>query len=200
MNTKKTSKKTKKEGSEQKQVKLNASQKLAVLENMVLAYDNKFNQLADEIDSLRNSITGLSKRLSASIRATETVDSVNKIVLDENIKELEGKVQFLIQQGILKLSNETTIVDKTFVVGREIDDQSNVINPRIQFAVGSLDQELKDKLIGHKFGDVIKVTEDGLALEVTEVYEIIDPTIKKDFEANNAAINETPENTTEEKA
>lgn len=200
MNTKKTSKKTKKEGSEQKQVKLNASQKLAVLENMVLAYDNKFNQLADEIDSLRNSITGLSKRLSASIRATETVDSVNKIVLDENIKELEGKVQFLIQQGILKLSNETTIVDKTFVVGREIDDQSNVINPRIQFAVGSLDQELKDKLIGHKFGDVIKVTEDGLALEVTEVYEIIDPTIKKDFEANNATINETPENITEEKA
>lgn len=200
MNTKKTSKKTKKEGSEQKQVKLNASQKLAVLENMVFAYDNKFNQLADEIDSLRNSITGLSKRLSASIRATETVDSVNKIVLDENIKELEGKVQFLIQQGILKLSNETTIVDKTFVVGREIDDQSNVINPRIQFAVGSLDQELKDKLIGHKFGDVIKVTEDGLALEVTEVYEIIDPTIKKDFEANNATINETPENITEEKA
>ena len=155
--------------------KMNAAQKIDALENLVVGHGQQIKMLGDEVNKLRNSIVSLSRRLNASIQATDSNDSVKKIIVEENVKELEGKVQFLVDQKILIKSDESVVVDKTFIVGREIDKDSNVVNPRIQFAVGSLPEEMKSKMMGHKVGDVIETGSNELKLEITEAYVIAEP-------------------------
>ncbi len=175
--------------------KLTAAQRLEALETLVVQQNQKFDILADEIDKSRNLIASLAKRLNAAIQAGEngsiSQDSVNKLILDDNINELKGKVDNLIKADVLKRDDELEIVDKTFVVGQEVDEDGTVVNPRVQFAVGSLPQDFKDKLLGKKVGDLIK-PEEGLALslEITEVYAIVTPQQDKKFEEEDAATEE----------
>jgi hypothetical protein len=167
--------------------KQNASQKIEALENALMSQNGKFDILAEEIDRLRQMMTALTKRLNASIQAAEdgglTSDSVNKIILGENMKELEAKVQYLVEQGVLQRNDDSEITDRTFVVGREIDTEGNVVNPRVQFSVNSVDGEVKSRLLTKKAGNVISYSETEPSLEITEVYQIVDPNIKKNFEA-----------------
>ena len=172
-------------------VKQNAAQKIEALENMVMAQNQNIDMLADEIDRLRQLITGLNKRVNASIQAAEqgevTGESVNKIIMNENMKELEAKISFLVDQGVLERNDELEISEQTFVVGREIDAEGNVVNPRVQFAVNSIDKDVRNRLMTKKAGDVIGYSETEPSLEITEVYQIIDPKIKKNFEGQPAA-------------
>ena len=163
-----------------------ASQKLDALENAFIQQNQQIDILAEEIDRLRGTVVSLNKRLNASIQAAEqggiTGESVNKIILGENMKELEAKVTFLTEQGVLVRNDDSEIGDKSFVVGRELDTEGNVTNPRVQFSVGSIDQEVKGKLQGKKAGDVVAYSEGEDSLEITEVYDIVDPKIKKNFD------------------
>ena len=163
-----------------------ASQKLEALENAYVQQNNQINILADEIDRLRQTVVALNKRLNASIQAAEgggvSNESVNKIIMSENVKELESKITFLTEQGVLLRNDEAEITDNTFVVGRELDQEGNVTNPRVQFAVKTVEKEVKDKLYTKKAGDVIAYSENEDSLEITEVYEIVNPKIKKNFE------------------
>lgn len=175
--------KTKKKNVSTKPKKMNATQKIASLENIVVGQEQQIKILADEIDKLRGTISSIAKRLNASIQATETHDSVNKIIIDENVKELEGKVKFLVDQKVLTLNQESEIVEKTFVVGRELNGDGEVVNPRVQFAVGSLPKDLKDKIIGNKVGSLVQTDESDLRLEITEAYQINEPKpVEKKFE------------------
>ncbi len=163
-----------------------AAQKLTALENAFMTQNNQIEILADEIDRLRSQLVAVNKRLNASIKAAEdggiSGEAVNKIILGENMKELEAKVDFLKEQGVLVKNDEAEISDKQFVVGRELDNEGNVTNPRVQFSVGSVDPELKKQLYGKKLGAVVAYSETEDSLEVTEVYDIVDPKIKKNFE------------------
>lgn len=172
--------------------KLTAAQRLEALEGLVIAQNRKFDILADEIDKSRNLIASLAKRLNATISAGEegaiSNDSVNKLILNSNVQELKNKVDGLIDAGLIKLNDSLEISDETFVVGQEVDEDGTVVNPRVQFAVGSLPQDFKDKLLGKKTGDLMKPEEDlTLSLEITEVYEIIKPDEEKQFEEEEVA-------------
>lgn len=164
--------------------KLNASQKLEALEQMIITQEARILTLADEIDKNRILISSLNKRLNASIRAAESGglnnESVNKLIVEDNVRELEGKVKFLVDQGALKLENESEIDEKSFVVGRGVDDEGNVVNPRLQFAVNSLDESVKTPLMGRKAGEVIQYSEEEPKIEITEIYKI--QNIVKKFE------------------
>jgi hypothetical protein len=165
---------------------LTAAQKIEALERSFVAQNNQIEILADEIDRLRNQLVAVNKRLNASIQAAEqgglTGESVNKIILGENMKELEAKVTFLQEQGVLVRNDDSEISAKTFVVGREVDTEGNVTNPRVQFSVGSVDKAVQEKLYGKKAGAVVAYDGDEDSLEITEVYDIVDPKIKKNFE------------------
>jgi len=171
--------------------KQNAVQKMSALENAFMQQNQQINVLADEIDRLRQLLTAVNKRLNASIQASEegglTGASVNKIIMNENMKELEGKISYLVEQGVLTLNNEAEISDKTFVVGREIDSEGNVVNPRVQFAVGSVDKTLQEKLVSKKAGAIISHDAAEPSLEIMEVYEITPPNKKQNFEAQPVA-------------
>lgn len=172
------------------QPKRNATETIKALENSFMAQSQQIQILADEIDRMRQLIAALGKRLNASIQAAEggnlTGDSVNKIVLQENVKELEGKIQFLVDQGVLKKNDESPITDQTFVVGRTIDTEGNVVDPRIQFSVGSIDKNVQNKLMNKKVGETVTYEDGEPNFEITEVYEIHTPTVKKSFEATQS--------------
>lgn len=165
---------------------MTASQKLEALENMFMTQNNQIEILADEIDQLRSQLVAVNKRLNATIQAADaggvTSESINKIILSDNMKELESRITFLADQGVLVRNDDAEITEKTFVVGREIDTEGNVTNPRVQFSVGSVDVELKKQITGKKVGAVVAYSETQDSIEVTEVYDIVDPKIKKNFE------------------
>ena len=179
----------KKEAAPAKPAPLTAAQKLEALENMFMSQNNQIEILADEIDRLRNQLVAVNKRLNSTIQAAEqgpiSNDNVNKIILNENMKELESKVTFLKEQGVLVRNDETEISEKNFVVGREINTSGDVTNPRVQFSVGSIAPEVKAQIMGKKAGDVVAYSEGEDSLEITEVYDIVDPKVKKNFEAKS---------------
>lgn len=169
--------------------KATSTQKLAALEDKAMAHERNFLVLADEIDQLKVLIQGLNKRLNAAIKAGETEDglsnqSVQDIIIEENEKELKGKVDFLVEQGLLKKLGEEDVTDiRSFLVGKEIDSESGkVVNPRAQFSVGSLSPDLQEKVIGLKLGDSTSFREEDPDFVVTELYSIVDPEINKEFE------------------
>lgn len=166
--------------------KKTAAQMLEALENAFLSQNRQLQTLADEIDRTRQMLTALAKRVNASIKAAEegelTNDSVHKIIVQENIKELEGKVQFLVDQGVLTKADDVEISDQTFVVGRSVDESGSVVDPRVQFHVASVEGDIKSKLLAKKLGDVIKYSDDEPSLEVTEIYKVTQPAVKKNFE------------------
>lgn len=164
-----------------------AGQKLEALEQAFVRQNDQINILADEIDRLRQTVVALNKRLNASIQAGEnggiSNEAVNKIILADNVQELESKVKFLVDQGVMVRDDEAEITDKTFVVGREVDTLGTITNPRVQFAVNTVDPELKKQLHGKKAGNVVAYSESEDSLEITEVYKIVERKVsKKNFE------------------
>ena len=174
--------------------KLTALERLSSLENMILSQHQKIEILADEIDKLRGTVGALAKRLNATIKAGEdgslSNDSVNKLIINENLKELEGKVKFLVEQNVLEKDDSAVVSNKTFVVGREVDKEGTVINPRVQFAVGSLDANFQTQVIGFKVGDVIPYQESDVSLEVVEIYKIKEIEVKKQFEESKQEVSQ----------
>lgn len=181
------SKGTKTAGSAAQPPKQNAAQKLEALENAFMQQNAQIEILAEEIDRLRELVVALNKRLNASIQATDTGTSVNQIIMDENQKELKAKIDFLVEQGVLQRDDNQQIDEQTFVVGRELDQEANVINPRVQFAVNTVDNSLKSALMGKKAGDVVAYDEKEPSLEVTEVYKITPPAKNKNYENQQPA-------------
>lgn len=169
---------------------MTAAQKLEALENSFMVQNQQIEILAEEIDSLRKILVNVNKRLSASIQAAEEGGlnnaSVSKIIMNEGIRELEERVSFLVQQGVLVRNDVAEVSDKNFVVGREIDTEGNVTNPRVQFSVQSVDPELRTQLQGKKNGSVVAYSETEDSMEITEIYDIVTPKVKKNFEQQPA--------------
>lgn len=156
-------------------VKMNASQKLEMLENQSSRQQNQIQIMAEEIDRLGSVIQALAKRINAIVRTGDEGQQIgskqiNNLLVQDAAKELSSKVQFLIDQGAL-VNGTGTITTKSFVVGREVDSEANEVNPRVQFSVASLQQEGQDKVLGKKVGDMV-AGDDGVSMEILEVYDI----------------------------
>lgn len=173
---------TKQTGNKQPK-KLTAAQRITALEDNAMAQQQNNQILAGEIDNLRQTMASLARRLNATIQAGEEGvignETVNNLLIEENTKELEGKVNFLIEQGVLEKAKEEGIHERSFVVGRELDENKDIVNPRIQFALVSVVPEMKGLLLGKKVGDVVQNSEDGINLEVMEILDIVEQ-VQKD--------------------
>lgn len=137
--------------------------------------DNLFrdsNVQRDAVKLLGNKVDALAKAIRRSEEPTD--DTLSKIMIENNVEELKGKVDNLVKAKILVA---TDIVGKTsFVVGRELEaDSDKIINPRLQFALTALQKEVGEKIDGHLVGDIIVVEEGKARFEVLEVYNIQAP-------------------------
>ncbi len=181
--------------------KLNASQKLEALETKITDLESKLDRaiqlLLERVNSLADTDVALAKRINAIVKAGDeggvTTDSVKTAVVNQAATELKARVQMLIDNGLLTLDNESPITSESFVVGRELSSEGEEINPRIQFAVKSLQQEVQDSLIGKKAGESISDEKSQTSMEITEVYTINQPQVEASEEQEAEAAQDASE-------
>lgn len=167
------------------QDKRTASQRIDDLERAVMSIFQVSNNMARENTMIKDALKLLGSRVTALIQlaASGTVvseDGVDKIMRENQIKELQGKVQNLIDQGFLVATE--AVAENTFLVGSENEpDQADgtagkTIHPRLQFTLSSLEKDIQEKLTGAKVGDTVKFKDDALVFKLAEVYRIVNPT------------------------
>lgn len=171
------------------QSKLNASQKLELLEMACKSQSQQIVAMSEEIERLGSIVTALAKRINAVVRSAEeghqiSSKQVNSLLVSDAAKELEDKVIFLVDQGILVSDNDSSIGELSFVVGREINSDGEEVNPRIQFAVKSLEKEGQEKVLNRKVGDLIE-GEDGISMEITQLFSIVEPKLNASESSEN---------------
>jgi hypothetical protein len=74
-----------------------------------------------------------------------------------------------------------------------LSSEGEEINPRIQFAVKSLQQEVQDSLIGKKAGESISDEKSQTSMEITEVYTINQPKVEASEEQEAEAAQDASE-------
>ena len=139
--------------------------------------------LAEEIDKLRDLVVGVGRRVNATIQAAEggqiTNDSVNNLIVQDNVKKLEAQVKQLVDMGVL--TTGSTVTETSFVVGRELDTEGKVTNPRLQLAASTASETFKHLLIGKSAGDIILVdAENNISFELIELYDIKQTEVTED--------------------
>lgn len=152
---------------------LTAAQKIDMLEKALQTHRQMINILAEEMDKMRQTQVALAQKMEATIKVSEQQDLEKKVtdfMVDQQIKDLKSKTDILISEGAL-LSSET-VTTNSFVVGKELTKEGEVVSPRTQASVASLPQEVQDALLGKKAGDLISFGEDKLSFMLEEVYEI----------------------------
>jgi len=164
-----------------------ASQRIEALGKKIVEGNKNFVILANEIDNLKAVITGVVRRLNAIVEVSENGDSLSQkaitdFIVQEEVKQLEEKVNFLTESGALSRNDSAAVGPQTFFVGKEVNDEGIVVNPRIQIAYDSLQPDVKEKLTGLKVGEQTKLREQDPNLEITEIYEIKEINLNKDFE------------------
>ncbi len=176
---------------EQLKDKRTASQRIEDLERTIMALYQTCDNMARDLMTVKEAIKLLGNKSEAIAKASNLSDeTISALMVANNVAELKGKVTNLIEQGILQASEQIT--DSSFVVGQEVDADGTVVNPRIQFSLGSLNPELQAKIKAGKIGDAIVLQEGKLSFLITEAYAIVAP---KAPEA--ASVQDTPAVATE---
>jgi hypothetical protein len=127
--------------------------------------------IKDALKLLGNKVDSIMKASQQGLALND--ENISKIMLDNNIEELKGKVANLVNQGILAPTD--TVGANTFLVGSENEAGGKVVHPRVQFTFGSLEKDLQEALNGKKKGDIVTFKEDKLRFVVQEVYSIVPP-------------------------
>lgn len=160
---------------EQRPVKLTASQRLDNLEQALMSLYQTADNMARDLLMVKEAIKLLGNKLDAVVKAANGNEGINdeviaKLMVQNNVDELKNRVENMKTQGFL--AAEETVTDNSFVVGREVDENGAVVNPRLQFTMTALPKETSEKIKGSKAGDIITLQEGKLKLEVLETYAI----------------------------
>lgn len=158
--------------------KRTASQRIEDMERGLMALYQTADNMARDMMTIKEAIKLLGNKLDAVVKATSrgeqlTDEVISKIMVENNVEELKNKVQDLVNQGVLVAAEEVTA--NSFIVGREIDADGKVQNPRMQFVVSALAENVRTKFPGAKAGQTLELEEGKWKFEVQEVYSIQTP-------------------------
>lgn len=153
--------------------KRSATQRLEDTENALMSLYQVVDNIARDILTLKEAIKLLGNKVDSIVKVslrgeTMTDDNIAKIMVENNVEELKNKVQNFINSGVLTAA-ETSDLD-SFIVGRELGPDNSVQNPRLQFTVRSLQEDVRNKMIGTKVGQVLEFEGSTLKFEVQEIY------------------------------
>lgn len=156
--------------------KRTAVQKIDDLERAMMSLYQATDTLAKEIGTIKEAIKLLGNKTDSIVKVTQrgealSDESISKAMIENNVEELKQKVQNLIDQGLLQ--SEQTISENSFVVGREIDSSGLVTNPRMQFVLSTLKEEIRSKFIGKAVGEILNLEEGKWSFEILESYSIV---------------------------
>jgi hypothetical protein len=171
-----------------------ASQKINDLENALMALYQTADNMARDLMAIKDALKLLNNKLESVIKASNngeqlTDEVINRIMIQNNVEELAEKVKLMVAQGVL--ASSVQVADDSFVVGTEIDDAGETINPRLQFAVYALrNPEEREKLKGGLVGDSIRYNPSKPRYKISEVYQIQQP--KQEAPAAEQSTSEAP--------
>lgn len=174
---------------EQNQDKRTASQKIDDLERAIMGLYQTADNMARDLMVLKDAVKLLGNKLQSVVQilasgSAVTDESISQKMIENNVSELRDKVTALVTQGVLVATD--TVTESSFLVGRELADDNSLVNPRLQFALAALGEELKTKLKDGKIGEVITLQEGKLKFELLEVYNIQSPKAPEDTPALEA--------------
>lgn len=174
---------------EQKQLK--ATERLSVIEQSLMTVDENTRKIAQRVGELELINFNLSRESEILKDALQLLNEkqlgmiavINdgQPLTDENINNkvtilkeasLKEKIDAEVRNG--KIIPVEYVGDNSVLVARELSKDGVVENPRLQFLVGRLIDELKSKFIGKKVGDLIVGEEDKLDIEISEIYDFIE--------------------------
>lgn len=160
------------------QDKRTASQKIDDLERGLMALYHTADNMARDMQTIKDAIKLLGNKLDSVVKASNNGEKLSdevlaRIMVENNIEELKEKVTNLVTQGILVAAEEVTA--QSFIVGREMKEDGEVANPRMQFVVSALNPEIKDKFPGSKVGDTLVLQDGKWKFEILESYNIVTP-------------------------
>ena len=176
-----------------KKTNLTAAQKLEQLENkiaqlneLVLADRRSIEVMAEEIERTNTNLSFLARRQNGIIEVLTdknlaTNDDVNRKIEEYEVNDLKEKLKFLVDQGVLVKDEDGTVNDKSFVVARDLLN-GEVVVPRLQFSIPSLREENKQLILGKKVGDIITTDKSEVSTEITEIYKIVEMEKDLNFE------------------
>ncbi|CAM6004872.1 unnamed protein product [Sphagnum balticum] len=156
-----------------------ASQKFQDLENGLIALYQTVDNIARDLNTAKDAIKLLGNKIDSIVKASVageplSDDVISRIMIENNVEELKNKLKVMVAQGILASTEQ--VAQDSFVVGQDINDQGEVINPRLQFALYAIKPpELQQKFLGAKVGDVLNLQEGKLKFKVAEIYQIQQP-------------------------
>lgn len=156
-----------------------ASQKIGDLENAMISIYQTVDNMARDLNIVKDAIKLLGNKIDSIVKATVagealTDEVISRIMVENNIEELKNKLKIMVAQGILAPAEQ--VADDSFLVGSDINDAGEVVNPRLQFALYAIKPpELQQKFLGAKVGDVLNLQEGKLKFKVSEIYQIQKP-------------------------
>jgi hypothetical protein len=132
--------------------------------------------IARENEILKDALQLLHEKLDAVItlqnRGLPLNDSnINEAVVEMKENSLKERVTEMLQQGSIKPVE--VVGEDSLIVSRELSKEGKVENPRLQFLVGRLVDELKTKFVGKKVGELIQGEENKLDIEIMEIYDLV---------------------------
>lgn len=166
--------------SEAKKVK--ASERLSAIESALVPTQRRVGELemivfnlSRENDILKDALQLLHEKLESVIALSNEGKSLSNNNINEKVvmlkeQALKDRVDDLVNAKQITAAEEVT--DNSLVVARELNKNGTVENPRIQFLTSRLVEELQNKFIGKKVGELIKGEEDKLDLEIMEIYNV----------------------------
>lgn len=164
--------------------KVKATEKLAALEQLTMSMARRVGELelilythSRESEILKEALQLINQKLDAVVMlsasgASLTDENINSAIVSMKEQELKSRVDAYVQEGRLIAIEE--VGGESMIVGRELNESGVVENPRIQFLVGRLIDELKEKFVGKKVGDLIKGENGKLDIEIMEIYNIVE--------------------------
>lgn len=143
--------------------------------------------IARENEILKDALQLLHEKLDAVItlqnRELPLSDvNINEAVVEMKVNSLKERVEEMLQQGAIKPVD--TVGEDSLIVSRELSKEGRVENPRLQFLVGRLVDELKTKFVGKKVGELIQGEDNKLDIEIMEIYDLVPKNLGK-IDANN---------------
>jgi hypothetical protein len=187
--------------------KLTASQKIQALENNIVNLSRQNIELYNEIqylkeqkiDKMENILNSVIRRFNSAIAVSEkygkiTHDLISQNIIEENVRVLETNVAKMEEMGVLVKAKDGIINDKSFVVVRELKEDNSVINPRLQFAMPTINKEFQDKFIGKKVGEIIESepleNKEIIKTEILMVYDVHEVEKEVDFKDEEEKVEE----------
>jgi hypothetical protein len=169
--------------------KRTAAQRIDDMERGLMALYQTADNMARDLMTIKEAIKLLGNKLDAVVKASNRGEQLNdevisKIMVENNIEELKEKVQNLVNQGILQAAEEVSA--NSFVVGREVDENGQVQNPRMQFVVSALAENVKAKFPGAKAGQTLELEEGKWKFEILEVYNLVVPSAPQEAQPAQA--------------